>query len=203
MLKRVDRVILRVPQLESALRHYHGTLGLPLVRKDKKVAVLKLLDSDAELVLHTDPDLPAEATYFLVDDVRDLYARRQALGLTFPGAPTLVARGYRAAGTAVSLCEPLGLGSPEMVMDTWSPHYHLHRPPFETRSAVPPDRALPPPQQELVETICWLRNGASSPRPAANRSRPGGVSTHPELQSTRTELPADTTRPLRLAPGTA
>jgi catechol 2,3-dioxygenase-like lactoylglutathione lyase family enzyme len=96
MLKRIDRVIFRVPQLESALRHYHGVLGLPLVRKDAKIAVLKLLDSDAELVLHTDPDLPAEATYFLVDDVRALYAKREDLGLTFAGAPTRVARGYRA-----------------------------------------------------------------------------------------------------------
>ena len=48
-------------------------------RQDARVASFRLSDDDSELVLHNDPDLPAEATYYLVDDVRDLYRRREAL----------------------------------------------------------------------------------------------------------------------------
>src|SRR5205823_3814920 len=79
--------ILRVPALESAVRYYRDVLGLPLVRHDARLASFRLADGGAELVLHTDPDLPAEAVYYLVDDVRDLYRRRAELKLTFVSAP--------------------------------------------------------------------------------------------------------------------
>ncbi|HEX8523238.1 MAG TPA: VOC family protein [Tepidisphaeraceae bacterium] len=94
MLKRVDRIILRVPQLESAVRYYRDTLGLKLLKKTSDLATFAL--DQSELVLHTDPDLPAEATYYLVDDVRDLYRRREELKLKFSGPPVPVARGFRA-----------------------------------------------------------------------------------------------------------
>lgn len=96
MIRKVDRVILRVPSLEAAVRYYQGTLGLKLVRQDARLASFRLAD-DAELVLHNDADLPAEATYYLVDDVRDLYRRREALKLKFAAPPSPVSRGYRAA----------------------------------------------------------------------------------------------------------
>jgi catechol 2,3-dioxygenase-like lactoylglutathione lyase family enzyme len=94
MLKRVDRVILRVPQLESAVRYYADVLGMKLIRQSATLATFKL--DESELVLHTDPDLPGEATYYLVDDVRDLYRRREALKLKFGSPPVQVARGFRA-----------------------------------------------------------------------------------------------------------
>src|SRR5688572_9864950 len=97
MLKRVDRLLLRVPQLESAVRYYRDVLGLTVARQDAKVASLRLADGDTELVLHADPDLPAEATYYLVYDVRYLYNRRDALKLKFQNPPAPVSRGYRAA----------------------------------------------------------------------------------------------------------
>jgi catechol 2,3-dioxygenase-like lactoylglutathione lyase family enzyme len=96
MLRKVDRLLLRVPSLPSAVSYYRDVLGLKLVRQDAKIASFRLADDTAELVLHTDEDLPAEATYYLVDDVRDLYKRRSALKLTFAGPPTPAARGYRA-----------------------------------------------------------------------------------------------------------
>ena len=96
MLRRIDRVILRVPSLPGAVAYYRDVLGLTLVRQEGKVASFKLSDDATELVLHTDADLPAEAAYYLVDDVRDLYRRRSALKLTFAGPPAPVARGYRA-----------------------------------------------------------------------------------------------------------
>ena len=96
MLRKIDRLIVRVPSLPSAVSYYRDVLGLRLVRQDRKVANFRLADDSTELVLHTDPDLPAEAVYYLVDDVRDLYRRRAELKLAFAGPPAQVARGYRA-----------------------------------------------------------------------------------------------------------
>jgi catechol 2,3-dioxygenase-like lactoylglutathione lyase family enzyme len=96
MLRKVDRVVLRVPGLPAAVAYYRDVLGLKLIRQDARVANFKLRDQDAELVLHTDPDLPGEAVYYLVDDVRALYRRRSELKLNFTAAPTQVSRGYRA-----------------------------------------------------------------------------------------------------------
>jgi catechol 2,3-dioxygenase-like lactoylglutathione lyase family enzyme len=100
MLRKVDRILLRVPSLPSAVAYYRDTLGMKLVRQEGKIASFRLPDGGAdggtELVLHDDADLPAEATYYLVDDVRDLYKRRASLKLTFSGPPTPATRGYRA-----------------------------------------------------------------------------------------------------------
>jgi catechol 2,3-dioxygenase-like lactoylglutathione lyase family enzyme len=95
MLRKVDRILLRVPGLAAAVPYYRDVLGLKLVRHEGRIASFRL-DGGTELVLHEDPDLPAEATYYLVDDVRDLYKRRSSLKLTFSGPPTPAARGYRA-----------------------------------------------------------------------------------------------------------
>jgi catechol 2,3-dioxygenase-like lactoylglutathione lyase family enzyme len=98
MLRTIDRVVLRVPQLKAAVKYYRDVLGLRVVREDAHVANLRLGGDHApELVLHDDPDLPAEAVYFLVDDVRDLYKRRADLRLTFVNPPARSARGWRAA----------------------------------------------------------------------------------------------------------
>jgi catechol 2,3-dioxygenase-like lactoylglutathione lyase family enzyme len=110
MLRKVDRILLRVPGLASAVLYYRDVLGLKLVRQDARVANFRLGDDSTELVLHNDPDLPAEAVYFLVDDVRDLYRRRAELKLTFTSPPNQVSRGYRATvkdpfGTVVLLLD--------------------------------------------------------------------------------------------------
>src|SRR4051812_16478076 len=96
MLRKVDRILLRVPGLQSAVKYYRDVLGLQLTREDANIASFRLADGETELVLHTDEDLPDEAFYYLVDDVRELYKRRDALNLKFAGAPTQVSRGYRA-----------------------------------------------------------------------------------------------------------
>ncbi len=96
VLRKIDRILLRIPSLPAAVRFYTGTLGLQLLKQDNRLASLKFPDSDTELILHTDPDLPAEATYYRVDDVRDFYARRAELKLTFVSPPSQVSRGWRA-----------------------------------------------------------------------------------------------------------
>jgi catechol 2,3-dioxygenase-like lactoylglutathione lyase family enzyme len=113
MLRRIDRIILRVPNLESAVRYYRDVLGLEVIRQDAAIAGLRMRDGESELILHNDPDLPDEAIYYLVDDVRDLYQRREALGLKFSGAPTAVSKGYRATvrdpfGTVLLLIDRSG-----------------------------------------------------------------------------------------------
>ncbi len=97
MLRKIDRVMFRVPSLPAAVAYYRDVLGMKLVRQDSRVANFKLSEDSAELVLHNDPDLPGEAVYYLVDSVRDLYKRREELKLTFTAAPAAVSRGYRAA----------------------------------------------------------------------------------------------------------
>ena len=97
MLRKIDRILIRVSSLEAAVKFYRDTLGLKLSRQAASIASFKLADQDAELVLHADIDLPAEAVYFLVEDVRDLYKRRAELRLKFQGPPVPVSRGYRAA----------------------------------------------------------------------------------------------------------
>ena len=98
MLRKVDRILLRVQSLPSAVNYYRDVLRLKMVRQDAKVACFRLGGDDdgTELVLHADNDLPAEAHYYLVDDVRDLYKRRAELKLNFTNPPTPAARGYRA-----------------------------------------------------------------------------------------------------------
>jgi catechol 2,3-dioxygenase-like lactoylglutathione lyase family enzyme len=95
MLQRIDRVLIRVPGLDAAVRYYRDVLGMKLARQDKRVASFHL-SGGGELILHVDPDLPAEAVYYLVDSVRDLYRRRSELKLQFISPPSSVARGYRA-----------------------------------------------------------------------------------------------------------
>lgn len=97
MFRGVDRILVRVSNLASATGFYRDTLGLRLIRESRGLSVFALGDSGVELMLHDDPDLPAEGTFLLVDDVRDLYARRAAMKLQFVAPPARVARGYRAA----------------------------------------------------------------------------------------------------------
>jgi len=104
MLRRIDRILLRVSGLESAARYYRDVLKLPLIKQDARLASFRLGDGQTELVLHDDADLPAEAIYYLVDDVRDLYRRREELKLKFVSPPTPIARGYRA-----TVKDPFGL----------------------------------------------------------------------------------------------
>lgn len=96
MLRRVDRVFLRVPGLESAVRYYRDVLRLSLIKQEAHLASFRLADGLTELVIHDDDDLPPDAVYYLVDSVRDLYRRRDELKLRFVNPPAPTARGYRA-----------------------------------------------------------------------------------------------------------
>jgi catechol 2,3-dioxygenase-like lactoylglutathione lyase family enzyme len=96
VLRKIDRILLRVQSLPAAVKYYTDVLGLTLIKQDKRLASLRFADGDGEIVLHADADLPDQAVYFLVDDVRDFYARREELHLTFVHPPTRAARGWSA-----------------------------------------------------------------------------------------------------------
>ena len=57
MLKRIDRILLRVPQLDAAVNYYRDVLGLSVVRQSTNIASFKLAEQETELVLHDDPDI--------------------------------------------------------------------------------------------------------------------------------------------------
>jgi len=96
MLRKIDRILLRVAHLEAAVRYYRDEMGLQLLKQEKLIATFRLADDNAELVLHADPDLPAEAVYFLVEDVRKLYEQRKEKKLQFLSLPQRTSRGFRA-----------------------------------------------------------------------------------------------------------
>lgn len=96
MLKKIDRILLRVSSLDAAIRYYRDTLGLKIVKQDQRLASFLLSDGETELVIHNDPDLPDQAMYYLVDSVQAIYEQRDALKLKFAAPPSPVARGLRA-----------------------------------------------------------------------------------------------------------
>jgi catechol 2,3-dioxygenase-like lactoylglutathione lyase family enzyme len=96
VLKKVDRILLRVESLEGAVRYYREVMGLKLVKQDARVASFKLGDDATELVVHCDQELPDQALYYLVESVKDIYARRDELRLKFSSPPQPIARGFRA-----------------------------------------------------------------------------------------------------------
>jgi catechol 2,3-dioxygenase-like lactoylglutathione lyase family enzyme len=96
VLRKVDRILVRVESLEAAVRYYRDVVGLKLLKQDPRLASFRLGDGDTELVLHNDADLPDQATYYLVDSVKELFERREELKLKFAGPPTPVSRGFRA-----------------------------------------------------------------------------------------------------------
>src|SRR5690349_15220391 len=67
MLKKVDRILVRVASLDSAVSYYRDVVGLKLVKQDARLASFRMLDGQTELVLHCDADLPDQAMYYLVD----------------------------------------------------------------------------------------------------------------------------------------
>ncbi len=97
MLLRIDRVMLRVPNVGAAVKYYCDVMGMKLVKEQKGAAALRFAQGEGEMLLHDDPDLPTGEIYYLVDDVRALFEKRAELKLNFVQPPKVAGRGYRAA----------------------------------------------------------------------------------------------------------
>ena len=70
MLKKIDCIMIRVEDLEAAKEYYIGVFGLRHLWGTGNAVGLELPETDAEIVLHTEKDVPSDVeVYFLVDDV--------------------------------------------------------------------------------------------------------------------------------------
>lgn len=69
LLRKIDCVMIRVPDLETGARFYEHACGLRRLWGDTSSVGLAMSDTDAEIVVHT-MDLPSGCgVHFLVDDV--------------------------------------------------------------------------------------------------------------------------------------
>lgn len=83
MLKKIDCVMIRVSDVAEALNFYSDVFGLKPVWQDEHAGQAGLLftDSDAGIVLHTDPDMPGQVeVHYLVDDVLTAVQKYTAQG---------------------------------------------------------------------------------------------------------------------------
>jgi len=96
VLIRIDRVMLRVPNVEAGIKFYRELMGMKLLMQQKGAAALRFAQGEGELVLHDDPDQPSGEVYYLVENVRELFEKRAQLKLQFLRPPTPGARGYKA-----------------------------------------------------------------------------------------------------------
>lgn len=69
MLRKIDCVMVRVPDLTSAAEFYTRVFGLRPLWRDETSVGMGMPETDAEIVLHT-MDLPGDrSVHYLVDDV--------------------------------------------------------------------------------------------------------------------------------------
>jgi lactoylglutathione lyase len=70
MLQKIDCVMIRVDAVETAAHYYANVFGLkPLWSGDRSIGLV-LPETDAEIVLHSDPKIPGPVeVYYVVDDV--------------------------------------------------------------------------------------------------------------------------------------
>ncbi|MEO3756522.1 VOC family protein [Streptomyces sp. B6B3] len=87
MLRKIDCVMLRVPDPAEAATYYERVLGLHRLWADDHSVGLGLPETDAEIVLHTDPAIPTGAIYYLVDDVESACAHLTTQGCTIRQPP--------------------------------------------------------------------------------------------------------------------
>ena len=72
MLRKIDCVMIRVDRLEVAGAYYRDVFGLRPNWSDDVSSGFKFPESDTEIVLHNDPNIPSSIeVYYLVRDVID------------------------------------------------------------------------------------------------------------------------------------
>lgn len=70
MLKKIDCVMIRVEDPEAAALYYSEVFGLRRLWRDETSVGLGFPETDAEVVLHCNPEIPARIeVYYLVDNV--------------------------------------------------------------------------------------------------------------------------------------
>src|SRR4051794_23170702 len=103
MLRKIDCVMVRVPDLPSAAEFYTRAFGLRPLWRDETSIGMGMAETDAEIVLHT-MDLPGDrSVHYLVDDVSDAVAAAERAGCTVREAPFDIA-----IGRCAVLVDPFG-----------------------------------------------------------------------------------------------
>ena len=70
MLRKIDCVMIQVEDVQAAMEYYASVFGLQPVWWDEQSAGLAFPESDAEIVVHSYPDMPSPVeVHYLVDDV--------------------------------------------------------------------------------------------------------------------------------------
>ena len=69
MLKKIDCVMIRVEDVKEAMAYYTDVFGLRPVRWDERSAGLSFPETDTEIVIHCNPDIPSRVeVHYLVED---------------------------------------------------------------------------------------------------------------------------------------
>ena len=115
---RVERIVLRVANVEAAAKFYSETLGLHLDRRQPRAAALKFAGGTTELIVHDDRQHGDIEVVIGVSDVRALRDQAEALQLTFLSPPAPSAHGWRATvrdpfGNVWTLADQGGDAEPE------------------------------------------------------------------------------------------
>ncbi len=100
LILKVDCVSLPVANLDEALSFYADRLGHQLVWRSPTAAGLRMPDTDAEFVVHTEP-------------------RPQAAELLVSSVPNAVERFLAAGGTIASGPFEIAIGQCAVVLDPW------------------------------------------------------------------------------------
>jgi predicted enzyme related to lactoylglutathione lyase len=105
MLRKIDCVMIHVEDLPAAIAYYREVFGLHPIWWDKESAGLAFPETDAEIVLHCKPDIPAAVeVYYLVDDVLASVGTLAARGCRISAGPFDIA-----IGKCAVIVDPFGI----------------------------------------------------------------------------------------------
>jgi lactoylglutathione lyase len=126
MLRKIDCVMIRVNDVEAAAAYYARVFGLrPQWSGDDSIG-LTFPETDAEIVLHNDPDIPSSIeVHYLVENVIGAVAHLEAQGCQILVAPFPITIGNCAVirdpfGTRLCILDltkglrPLNLAGPSL-----------------------------------------------------------------------------------------
>ena len=70
-LKKIDCIMHFTKNMNAAEKYYTGILGLKVLWRDEKANMtgIGMDETDAEIVLHNDENIPQDNVHYLVDDV--------------------------------------------------------------------------------------------------------------------------------------
>ena len=87
MLRKIDCVMVNVPELEKAAAYYEAVFGLKRLWQDAHSIGMGMPETDAEIVLHDNPFPKDISVHYLVDDVVKAIEHFAAQGCIIRTAP--------------------------------------------------------------------------------------------------------------------